>query len=251
VQPLKAGTAAFQWYDPYDERLRAQMKRLMANGVPILLRLYPGVEYPMSEDDLHGIVDREGHVVLGIGYDEETNELLALDPWDASTFGGNRGAIRRLDWRLSGIEFVDCCVDFTMVALPWETKLAVVRDYDGRHIARGEVTYRCPPPLDPGQTYVDPLVVRLDAPEGVAVTGSPARDLGAFRPGETRVVEWPIEVTAAAEGELTFRAMGIVSGTDPYDYHDIMGEQATGPVPATTTVTVDEDSAAVSAVVPA
>ncbi|QWK22852.1 hypothetical protein [Thermus antranikianii] len=52
----------------------------------------------MEEDILRKEVDRTGHAVLVVGYDDAAEEFILLDPWDQSHWGGKQG--RRVAYRL-------------------------------------------------------------------------------------------------------------------------------------------------------
>ncbi|HUW77693.1 MAG TPA: hypothetical protein VMV52_02950 [Candidatus Nanopelagicaceae bacterium] len=55
-----AGLPAGSYYEPYPARLAPNLKELLAAGITLIVRLHPGLRYPMSDEDLHGRVDPEG-----------------------------------------------------------------------------------------------------------------------------------------------------------------------------------------------
>jgi hypothetical protein len=228
----RLGVPAYEWYEPYDARFQVHLKTLLRDGRPVFCRLYPGVDYPMEEAVLHRVVDREGHVIVLVGYDDVTDDLLAADPWNAQ-WGGTRSEVIRIPIIDAPSLIVDCCAEASGGVVPWIVKLDVMLNPLGGVIARGMIDYCCPTPFNALKSHVNPLVVKLELPEGVTIlAGSAALDLGVFRPNEVRIVEWPLGIERSAYGsDLTLRAMGLVEGKDPYDYYDLIGETASTRLP--------------------
>lgn len=221
-----AGLPAFSYYMPYHPKFWSQIKPLIASGVPILVRLYPGTDYPMPAHDLHRTVDREGHVVMISGYDDTTAEVIVEDPWDAS-WGGERGGRTRIPYAVFASTCVDNTFDYMDVLVPWEMELSIDDESAARRVT-ARIHYTCPEPLDPRRHDVRPLRVEVELPPGLAL----ARDASAtavvedgIRPRQTVEVSWSVEHTGAVDGDVTVRARGVVHGTRPYEYEDEIGSR--------------------------
>lgn len=94
VKPLAgAGLLAGQYYDPYPPRFAANLKEILAEGIPMVMRIHPGVRYPMSDDELFDRVDLEGHVAAYAGYDSDRGTVTIADPWPTERFGGGYGGL--------------------------------------------------------------------------------------------------------------------------------------------------------------
>jgi hypothetical protein len=230
-----AGLPAFSYYMPYHPRFWNQVKAVLAAGIPILMRRYPGMEYPMPTEDLHSTVDREGHVVMIIGYDERTREVIIIDPWN-SQWGGVWSGRIRLPYADFDPTSVDNTLDYTDTPVPWEMDL-FIRKYgtldQGLHQIVARVHYRCPEPFDYSRHLVVPLLARIDLPQGLKLhKGETAEKTYAkgISPRETVKIHWIVKQDGTIDGNVTVRVRGIVHGREPYPYMDIVGARATLPL---------------------
>lgn len=230
----RLGTTGFQYYDPYEARFQRHLKKLIVDGIPILIRIYSGFDYPLDASELHGTVDREGHVVVVVGYDQASDTFEVMDPWNADRWGGEFGGLRAIPATVLPIICMDATCDQSTVMLPFRVEVGVNSRAPQTVVLRATIDYRCPVPLDPTKSPIDPLIVRAVAPSGFELTeGSRVARLGRFLPGEVRMVEWRFDGQAeSSDAEFQIQAFGMVHGQDPYDYADLVGETARVEVPA-------------------
>ena len=222
-----AGLPAFSYYMPYHPRFLKQLKSLLHEGVPVLMRLYPGMEYPMSNDDLHDSVDREGHVVTIVGYDDDAEEVIVLDPWNKE-WGGTRGDRTRISYKTLAVVAVDGTFDYLDAPVPWEMsmelqetqKLANTKEFQ----LLVSVFYRCPEPFSQNKDHVTPLSVRVELPQGLELK-SPAEKVftDGIRPGEVVKASWNMLQTGDVDDKILVRASGSLKETHPYPYEDTIG----------------------------
>jgi hypothetical protein len=134
-------------YDPYYKRYEEYLKRLVSEGNPIVVRLHPGVYYPMKEETLRYRVDREGHVVAVIGYDNETQEVILADPWNNEHSDGERSGIFRMPFDMFRMQFVDATLSAMTMTVPWDLKLILPDEIVDTFKSRASIKYSCPTPL--------------------------------------------------------------------------------------------------------
>lgn len=223
------GLPAFSYYMPYWPRFWTQVKRLLSSGTPILMRLYPGKAYPMSEDELHGVVDREGHVIMITGYDDKSQEVIYVDPWDREKWGGSSSGLSRMAYRTAVLCWVDSTLDFMDAPVPWDVVVALIpllsRDPIATHEILASVFYTCPEPFDVTKFVASPVTVRLSLPEGLvlAAGASPEVVVQSLAPGESAECVWRVAQVAPVHGEIVVHAKGAIHGDQPYEYADTVG----------------------------
>jgi hypothetical protein len=223
-----AGIPAFLHYDPYYPRFWEHLKDLIAAGYPILLRLYPGSHYPMPDRELHGTVDREGHVVLMVGYDDTTREAIVADPWNKEAAGGERGGLTRIPYDQIKCLWVDCTLDAMSVPMPWKVEITWPTEVEAGQPFEVEafITYTCPPPLSNASYHVQACHALLELPEGISFwqdTELKRLGDGFLKPGDSRTVSWRLSHTGPVNDTATVRVRGLVVSNDPYLYSDIIG----------------------------
>lgn len=229
------GLPAFSYYMPYWPRFWRQMKGVLASGVPLLMRLYPGMYYPMSRDDLHGVVDREGHVVMVTGYDDQTREVSIVDPWDAR-WGGARSGACRISYDTLMVCAVDSTLDWTEALVPWDVTVAVVPEptepSGSLHLVLASVMYTCPEPFSTEELAVAGLTVSLDLPAGLELADGERHvaTISSLAPGKAVESTWHVRQTSAVEGKVVIHARGTITGQEPYAYRDVVGVRATAPI---------------------
>ncbi|WP_051909091.1 hypothetical protein [Thermus scotoductus] len=193
------GLPCFIYHDPYHERFVNHVRSLVAQNLPVLVRLHPGWNYPAEEDILRKEVDRTGHAVLVVGYDDAAEEFILLDPWDQSRWGGSRGGEWRIGYREFGLFTVDCTKDAVIAGdLP-----KVEIQFDGVDKLRCNVTYSCPEPLF--RTFIaEETFLTLTVPKGMQLNADRNRIcLGQLQPGETCSVVIPVTLGYPVNGEIT------------------------------------------------
>jgi hypothetical protein len=196
-------------------------------GYPALMRIYPGWQYSQNPEILHGRIDREGHVVLIVGYDDVANEVVLMDPWDTS-WGGQRGTATRMKYSEFELIACDSSTDYMDSPVPWRIDVNIdAGDIDdGRVEVRASVEYVCPEPFSLGQYKVKPLYCGIQAPSGLTL--EPGQDaiqvsFGEFSSGDVRHFRWMFMRTADVCGEVLITAHGWIEGREPYPYTDVIG----------------------------
>lgn len=207
-----AGIPTLIYYDPHLPRNIAHVKRLLAQDLPVLIRLHPGMEYPMDEDLLHYRVDREGHVVALIGYDDQRQCFYMADPWWPARRPGQWGKLPPGPWpgqpsgpfrgQVPGSYPMQPAGPLqppvpTAVPLPYDQfKMIVVDACHGYDIVPDlwniranlpprlffeqslpldvQIEYPCPEPFSAAENWVRYARARLELPEGLSLApGSP------------------------------------------------------------------------------
>lgn len=225
----QAGVAGHMHYDPYFPRLLNHVKRLLAENVPVLIRLHPGTSYPMAEETLHYRVDREGHVVALVGYDDAQKHFLVADPWNQGAWGGDRGGLTTLPYEHAMICMVDSSLGATMLAIPWAIEVSVpeVMPLNQPVTMEAHIKYPCPEPLSSMENHVSHCRALLELPSGLefadAAQSLQALENGFLQPGDEKTVRFTLVRTGAVDGMIKVRARGIVTNNDPYLYSDIIG----------------------------
>lgn len=225
----QAGVAGHMHYDPYFPRLLNHVKRLLAENVPVLIRLHPGMSYPMPEETLHYRVDREGHVVALIGFDDDQKHFIVADPWNQQAWGGDRGGITTLSYEHAMICMVDSSLGATMFAIPWaiEASIPEYMPLNQPVAVEAHVKYPCPEPLSRMENHVSHCRALLELPAGLAFADAShsvqVLENGFLQPGDEKTVRWTLVRTGPVDGMIKVRARGIVTNNDPYLYSDIIG----------------------------
>lgn len=222
------GIPGFFHYDPYFHRYKEHVKQLLTEGNPIIVRLHPGEYYPMSDDALHYRVDREGHVVAIVGYDDEDETFILADPWNKE-MGGERTGIYKMPYPQFGHENVDGTLDAMTVPIPWDMKIEYPDNPDGEFTLKAEITYSAPAPLSKSYYHLHDCHAKINLPQGLDLVDEEIKqlgELGTLAPGETVSIEWKVEATnEIISEEISLQARGIVSSEDPYTYSDVIGNK--------------------------
>ncbi|RGR78784.1 C39 family peptidase [Heyndrickxia coagulans] len=220
------GIPAHFHYDPYYNRYQEHVKRLVATGNPIIVRLHPGTYYPMSDDTLHYRVDHEGHVVAIIGFDDYEQVFLLADPWKKS---GERSGIVKMPYTVFSAHTVDGTLDAMSIPLPWEMSLNIPETPEGIFEITAKITYTCPVPLSRSYNHLHNCKAKISVPEGIILHDEEVKSfgkMGTFAPGETIELKWRAEATREIlDKEISVQVRGIVSSDDPYPYSDVIGQK--------------------------
>ncbi len=223
-----AGLPAFTYYDPYHWRHWAQIKECIASGVPVLARLYPGKNYPMEEEDLFKVSDREGHVVALVGYDDDTNDIIVADPWN-NKWGGTRGGLTRINFDVFAAYEVNCTRSAISFSIPWKIELNIPDSVSEGEVFEIEsnIHYTAPNFIPNSENHVHALHSKLHLPDGIVLVQD--KDVkrvgdGYFQPHETKSVNWLVKCEKLPSNRnVEVSVKGIVSSMDPYPYSDILG----------------------------
>lgn len=199
---------------------------MLATGNPIIVRLHPGEYSPMSDDTLHYRVDREGHVVAIIGYNDDEQVFLIADPWNAE-FGGERSGIWKMPYMQMPIELVDGTLDAMTIPVPWDMSVEYPERPGGEFIIKGRLTYNAPTPLSTSYYHLHECYAKINLPACLNLLDEQIKkmgDLGTFSPGETIEIEWKVApIAEKIDGKISIQGRGIISNSDPYQYSDVIG----------------------------
>lgn len=233
------GHPAYFHYDPYYHRFIDHVRSLVAKGNAAIIRLHPGTDYPMSEDTLHYRVDREGHVVAIIGYDDEKREAIIADPWN-NVLGGGKGGVRRMAYAELASVFVDSTLDAVTIPVPWQATVTIPDEVDGEFTITAKIHYACPVPLAKSYYHLHNTMATIEVPSGLELRSPASQNLGEdgfFNPGDTVELSWRVEATAPINGDVVIHARGALSSSDPYPYEDVIGQSHSIPMVLTPTRT--------------
>ena len=238
------GIPAHFHYDPYFNRYKEHVKRLVYSGNPIIVRLHPGTTYPMKDDTLHYRVDREGHVVSIIGYDDSEQAFILADPWNNEN-GGEKSGIYKMPYTEFEHKTVDGTLDAMTIPVPWDMFINIVENQQGGYTIEAEITYTAPTPISKSYNHLHETHVKLNLPTGINIASYENSvklfgEEGNFAPGESYKVSWDVELTEKIENEeISIQVRGLVSSDDPYSYMDVIGSKGVAEVTLTpTTVSV-------------
>jgi hypothetical protein len=166
---MYASIPAIAGYDPYIGRAIGSLRVALAKGYPVMVRLHPGREYETyDETDLHTL-DKEGHAILIVGYDDLSCSFEIIDP--------ARGGRQQLPYDEFGIRVVDSTLDFALLIAPLQ--IEAVRLDTPEDLVKVSVGLFTPatPVVDETRVRVKDirLITKMGPLEiGTAVIGQPA-----------------------------------------------------------------------------
>jgi hypothetical protein len=222
-----AGLLAGHYYDPYPPRFAANLKGLINAGFPVITRIHPGVRYPMTDADLFGRVDLEGHVTAIVGYDDSRNTITFADPWPTDQFGGAYGGPRDEDEEEGiGTIVVNATLDYCCTGMPLPVAIEAVQVGESVIEIRAQISLRMPNAVVPAITSIEDILASIQLPDGLRLQDSTRRQVALLTLGEVTTVVWRATVDDAVNGEIRVAVAGIACGNDPYRYRDVVGGQA-------------------------
>jgi hypothetical protein len=219
-----AGLLPIGSYDPFQPRFIANLKEHLAVGYSVIVRLHPGVAYPMPDVDLVHKVDREGHVVAVVGYDDQDGTFLVGDPWRAE-WGGRRHGLTTLtaqDLALllcnSTACFAAMPAPMTMSArieavTPTTSNLVVTVGAPGHPHARCELR------------SITDLNASIKVPIGL-ICEQTRQWADLVTPEGDAELTWVMEEHDPIDGEIEIAVAGLGLGYDPYPFQDVVGSRA-------------------------
>lgn len=223
-----SGIPAFHHYDPYHARNWEHIKELISSNTPISIRLYPGKHYPMNEEELFKISDREGHVVNIVGYDEDTREVFLFDPWN-NEWGGERGGLVKIAYNDLVVYNVNCTRGSITPFSPLEISLQFPEDMINvgqNFLITASINYKKPRFISASENHIHSLHAKLKLPSSLKlVNDNTVKRVGDgyIQPGEIHQISWLVNPKEKFFGDVTVQVKGIVSSMDPYPYSDIIG----------------------------
>jgi hypothetical protein len=234
-----AGLVAAYYYDPYPPRFAANLKALLAESRPMLMRLHPGVRYNMADEQLFPQVDLEGHVVALVGYDQSRHMVLLADPWEASSPGSPRAAvIEETEEEGTGTIVCDGTADFTTTPLPLPFTINVVPVGVDRVLVRATVSLALRGSLKLAVSTLSDVTLSIALPGGLELEDADRRrTVGDLGTGDSSVVEWRVRQTGAVDGHIRVAAAALAIGSEPYEFSDVVGGQASLAVRSVVTAT--------------
>jgi hypothetical protein len=223
-----AGLIACSYYDPYPPRFATNLKGLLDESRPMLMRVHPGVRYEMSDDELFTRADVEGHVVAVVGYNQERRTLLVADPWERARPDHPHAAIvEETEEEGTGTVVVDCTLDFTTTPMPLPVSISIVSTDVDRVLVVATLSLTQRGHLKPAVSLLDHVQVSIALPAGLELEdGGPRRAIGSLGTGDSSTVEWRVRQTGPVDGQLSVAVASLAVGCEPYEFRDVVGGQA-------------------------
>lgn len=219
-----AGLLPIGSYDPFQPRFIANLKEHLAAGYSVVVRLHPGVAYPMPDKDLVHKVDREGHVVAIVGYNDEDDTFVIGDPWRAE-WGGSRHGLTSLTSQ--DLALLLCNTTACFAAMPAPMTVAVRIEVVGP--STSELVLSVGAPRHPHAKCELRSITELNASIRlpIGLTSDEVRQSAdLITPEGDAQFTWVIEEHNSVDGEIEIAIAGLGLGYDPYPFKDIVGSQA-------------------------
>lgn len=219
-----AGLLAGMYYDPYPARFAANLKEALASGTRLLVRLHPGVRYPLDDERLTRTLDREGHVVAVVGYDDETDTMIVADPWDRERFGGEDGGVRAAPHTELALRWVNATLDKAMAVFPLAIELSTATLGEDTSALRADVRLCSPAPqVGLAATTLSEIAATVKVPDGIELLSDGRQAADLLAPGESTRFTWHLRHAAPVEGTLEVAVAAVAEGSDPYEFRDVVG----------------------------
>ncbi|WP_369373626.1 C39 family peptidase [Promicromonospora sp. Populi] len=219
-----AGLLPIGSYDPFQPRFVANLKEHLAAGYSAVVRLHPGVAYPMPDADLVHKVDREGHVVAIVGYDDDADTFLIGDPW-RHEWGGERHGLTTLTAQDVALLLCNTTADFAAMAAPM--KMAVHIEAVGPTTSEVVVTVGAPrhPHAKCELRSITELNASIKLPDGLSCD-EVRQSADLITPESDARFTWAVQEHNPVDGEIEIAVAGLGLGYDPYPFRDVVGSRA-------------------------
>jgi len=207
-------------YDPYFRRMVHGLRRCLADGQVVFLRLHGAAQYP-TRNDLMYRNDLEGHGVLVIGYDHEARTFTIADPWNPQ-WDGKLAGTRSISYEDLAMQCVDSSKDFYMVLAPLTVDARINRDCrQGTSTLLIKVGFYSPDAIvmDQGDQTIDSVELELRFQRDMSSVRKSSME-GRWHVGEHAVFQIPLFAEDAVGGICHIKAKAVVSGARPYQYRD-------------------------------
>lgn len=213
-----SGIAAVSGYDPWSKRTLDSIKDSLADDIPIFIRLHSAADYPCETVEDTKRLDMESHAVLIVGYDDESEEFLAIDPWNEG-WRGEFGGVIQLPYSILHKVCVNCSADkctrmsemYTDVTITSNDKQNLVNLNIGFYTPRGYI-------MDKEDTQFTSFEVTLKSERNsFEVT---RKVLGTWEIGEYAKLCFPIPINKSGIDTLSFDVKATIEGLRPYKYTD-------------------------------
>jgi hypothetical protein len=218
-----AGLLPIGSYDPFQPRFIANLKEHLAAGYSVVVRLHPGVAYPMPDNDLVHKVDREGHVVAVVGYDDDKDTFLIGDPWRAE-WGGDRHGLTTLT--AQDLALLLCNTTACFAAMPAPMTMAVRIEAVGPRTSELVVTVGAPrhPHAKCELRSITQLNASIKLPDGLSCD-EVRQSADLITPESDAQFTWAVEEHNPVDGEIEIAVAGLGLGYDPYPFSDVVGSR--------------------------
>lgn len=219
-RPQAEGVGAILCYDPYFSRMLQSIRKIVADGHPMMVRLHPAAQYPAATDTAVRN-DLEGHAVLIVGYDDDRGAVLIEDPWNR-TMGGTRGGRTWMPYTDLSLLMVNSSKDCALVPAPLEVQVSA----DGTQLVL-EVGLYAPDAIvmDHATHVVREAAVSVSIPS-LSWTAT-AEANGAWRVGESARLTLELPATVSGTLEMTVDASAVVACDRPYEFADLIRARVT------------------------
>jgi hypothetical protein len=212
------GAASVSYYDPYMPRTIETIKSALSKGHPLLVRLHSAAEYPVdaASELPRDQIDLEGHAVLIVGYNDETQEFAFADPWTEGKH--DPSSIRWLPYSFLHVAAVDCSMGVVLMAAPPAITWAVSRDAEDRPQLALTVGFENVPGrvMDRENIHFSAVHANFETAEGEYVEHELE---GKWHVGETAELSFPLQ---PGWPDTTLSVGVTVSGARPYPFSDVL-----------------------------
>lgn len=214
------GLAPVVCYDPWFPRSLESIKKTIADGFPILVRLHSGSSYARSAPECYEH-DMESQAVMIIGYDDAKQAVQICDPWDRR-FGGQRGGSQWIPYEQLIIEIVDSSrgwsmplstLDVTVDCLWSPTHALTLEIAAGFYTPTGRI-------MDREGWAINDIHVSVQLGESWGASLIEHHMQGPWHVGGKAVCSIALPGSLPSEGELAIELVAGIQGARPYAFQD-------------------------------
>ena len=207
------------------------MRRSLADGHPVLIRLHPAAAYPapaamMQRNDL------EGHATLIVGYDDDKRSFALLDPWQ-SRWGGARGGLRWISYSQLQMEIVDSTLDYMLIPAPLAVEAKISGATVNSRVLNILVSFYKPHGIvmDQDNQVLREVKVTLEPNQDLEFDGPTTSIVkGVWPVGKRAHVSFALRQTAFIPDEIIVKVQARVAGSRPYPFEDTTVTRAVCPI---------------------
>lgn len=215
---LPRGLIGLMRYDPHSPRCFEGMRLNLLEGLPTIIRLHPGANYP--NEICREKIDLEGQAVLVVGYDDLKEAFAIIDPFQRTP-----EQIPEITW-MPYEQLATTIVDYSsgQEIPPTHLKIEVTKKTDQDYI---EVSIGLPEIYD---TITDYNLLTLEELSMSAVINCKDKSLkihhvfgGKYPLGTTAKTKLFFPKNYNDSMDLSIKVDGFLHGCRPYDYRDSIG----------------------------
>ncbi|QMS96996.1 C39 family peptidase [Streptococcus equinus] len=216
------GLAPVSGYEPWSQRTLDSIKDSIVDGIPILARLHSAADYPCDKFDDNKKLDMESHAILIVGYDDEKEEFLTVDPWH-SEWNGNFGGLRTFPYSIVHKIMVNCSMDkCTRVTEP-STEVTISDSSDmNKHLLNLKVGFYTPRGyiMDKNETQFTLFEVQMTLKNHDCTLTRKVE--GNWHIGDFADIYFPVDGAIVGSDEVSFSIKAVLQGNRPYKYEDVL-----------------------------